>query len=60
MNSHFTTGPKSHFHIIRFYPKVIQCSIETAMDQAYAELILVDDNDIDNATKMSAYVLSWG
>lgn len=30
------------------------------MDQAYAELILVDDNDIDNATKMSVYVLSWG
>ena len=54
MNSLFTTGLK------RFYPKVIKCSVETAMDQAYAELILVDNNDIDNAAKISVYVLSWG
>lgn len=37
----------------------MSCSTETATDQAYAESISLDSNDIDNETKMPMSVLSW-
>lgn len=37
----------------------MSCSTETDTDQAYAESISLDSNDIDNETKMPMSVLSW-
>lgn len=37
----------------------MSCSTDTSTDQAYAESILLESNDIDNETKMPMSVLSW-
>ena len=52
------TRPKTT--LIKLCLKVIDCSVEMAMDQPYVKSILVDNNDIDNVAEMFVCMSSWG